>query len=184
MNRLSLNVSKERLGVLIGRKGEVKKHIENSLDVLLEIDSISGTMVIESKSSDVMNIWKARDLILAISKGFSPDRAFKLLVNDELILEIVDLRDIFGKSESSIKRIKSRIIGREGKTRRILEEVSKVDISIYGHTVSIIGGYEDVLLARDAIKMLIDGRSHSTVYKFLSNKRREIKKRSKVELWK
>ncbi len=184
MNRLSLNISPERLGVIIGRKGEVKKRIEKSLKVSLNIDSISGSMTIESASSDAMNIWRAKDIILAIGRGFSPERAFKLLLNDELIFEVIDLRNIFGRSERSIKRVKSRAIGSEGKTRRTIEEIAKVDISIYGYTISIIGGYENTLIARDAIKMLIEGKTHSTVYRFLSDKRRDMKRRSKVELWK
>jgi rRNA processing protein Krr1/Pno1 len=54
---------------------------------------------------------------------------------------IIDLRLIFGRSESDIKRIKGRIIGTEGKTRKLIEELTEADVVVYGHTVGIIGGF-------------------------------------------
>jgi ribosomal RNA assembly protein len=184
MNRISVNIPKERVGVLIGRRGKIKQRIEKSLTIALKIDSSSGNVTAESSGSNPINIWRARDIVIAIGRGFSPEKTFKMLSNDETLLEMIDLRTIFGRSDKSITRVKARIIGKEGKTRSIIEEVSNTDVSVYGHTISIIGGYENLVLARDAIKMLIDGKSHATVYKFLSNKRRELKKREKTELWK
>ncbi|MEM2123342.1 MAG: KH domain-containing protein [Candidatus Bathyarchaeia archaeon] len=181
--KLSFNIPRERVGVLIGRKGKVKEYIERSLKVNLKVDSTLGTVEVEGLDSNPMNIWRAGDVILAIGRGFPPEKAFKLISGDEHLLEIMDLRAIFGRSENAIKRVKGRIIGREGKTRRIIEEVAGVDISIYGHTISIIGLYENIVIARDAIKMLIEGKTHATVYKFLSERRRELKKLSKTKLW-
>jgi ribosomal RNA assembly protein len=98
------------------------------------------------------------------------------------MLDMIDLRLIFGKSESDIRRVKGRIIGMDGKTRRIIEELTETSICVYGHTVSIIGNMEQVQAAREAIQMLIDGSSHGTVYRFLHRKRRELKKKM-LELW-
>jgi ribosomal RNA assembly protein len=181
--RLSFNIPRERIGVLIGRGGEVKEHIERSLRVSLKVDSVLGVVEVEGLDSNPMNVWRARDVILAIGRGFPPEKAFKLISSDEHLLEVIDLRSILGRSENAIKRVKGRIIGREGKTRRIIEEVAGVDVSVYGHTVSIIGLYENVVIARDAIKMLIEGKTHATVYRFLSERRRELKKLSKTKLW-
>jgi ribosomal RNA assembly protein len=182
-SRLSFNIPRERIGVLIGRGGEVKEHIERSLRVSLKVDSVLGVVEVEGLDSNPMNVWRARDVILAIGRGFPPEKAFKLISSDEHLLEVIDLRSILGRSENAIKRVKGRIIGREGKTRRIIEEVAGVDVSVYGHTVSIIGLYENVVIARDAIKMLIEGKTHATVYRFLSERRRELKKLSKTKLW-
>ena len=182
-SKFSLTIPRERVGVLIGRKGKVKEHLERTLNVSLEVDSSSGIVNVEDLDSNPINIWKARDVILAIGRGFSPEKAFKLLSSDEYLLEVIDLRSILGRSENAIKRVKGRVIGREGKTRRIIEEIADVDVSVYGHTISIIGGYENIIIAREAIKMLIEGKTHATVYRFLSNKRRELKKRSKTKLW-
>ncbi len=78
--------------------------------------------------------------------------------------------------------MKGRIIGKGGKTRRIIEELTDAEISVYGHTVSIIGNFNQTNVAGEAILMLIKGSQHSTVYRFLQKKRQELK-RKKLELW-
>jgi ribosomal RNA assembly protein len=69
-----------------------------------------------------------------------------------------------------------------GKTRRIIEELTDANVVVYGHTVGIIGTFEQADAARNAVQMLIDGSQHHAVYKFLANKRRELKKQM-LELW-
>ena len=83
---------------------------------------------------------------MAISKGFSPERAYRLLSDDSL-LQLVDLREYSGKSINSLDRIKSRLIGQSGKFRKNLEDFSGADISIYGHFVGFIGTYDETSLS-------------------------------------
>jgi len=179
-----IKIPKERIGVLIGPKGNVKELIQKRLSVELNIDSEIGDIEIslDENADDPSLIFRAKDVVTAIGRGFSPERAFRLLEDEDNILEIIDLRDIFGRSPSDINRIKGRIIGKEGKTRRIIEEMSEATISIYGHTVAIIGNIEQVEIAREAIKLLIKGSQHRTVYRYLQRKRQELKKK-RLELW-
>ncbi|RJS85678.1 RNA-processing protein [Candidatus Bathyarchaeota archaeon] len=184
MPQIFVKIPRERIGVLIGPDGETKREIEKNLNVRLEVDSGSGdvTINLNENSNDLFQLFRARDIVLAVGRGFSPQRAFRLLRNEDDMLTIIDLREIFGKNKSDIKRVKGRIIGRDGKTRRIIEESTETFISVYGHTVSIIGGIEESRIAKEAIEMLIRGSQHATVYRFLQRKRRELKKRD-LELW-
>lgn len=184
MPQIFVKIPRERIGVLIGPDGETKREIEKNLNVRLEVDSGSGdvTINLNENSNDLFQLFRARDIVLAIGRGFSPQRAFRLLRNEDDMLTIIDLREIFGKNKSDIKRVKGRIIGRDGKTRRIIEESTETFISVYGHTVSIIGGIEESRIAKEAIEMLVRGSQHATVYRFLQRKRRELKKRD-LELW-
>jgi ribosomal RNA assembly protein len=125
---------------------------------------------------------KAKDVVSAIGRGFAPEIAFRLIRNEDDIYDMVDLRLIFGRSESDIKRVKSRLIGTDGKTRKLIEELSEADVVVYGHTVGIIGNFEQSDTARNAIQMIIDGCQHHTVYKYLQRKRTEMKK-EKLQLW-
>lgn len=179
-----VKIPRERIGVLIGTKGGVRELIEKRLSTDLGIDSQSGDVTITLKEdvNDPSLLFRAKDVVTAIGRGFSPESVFKLIEDEDTILEIVDLREVFGRSESDISRIKGRIIGREGKTRRIIEEMTGTRVSVYGHTVSMIGGIEQVDIAREAIKMLIKGSQHKTVYRFLQRKRHELKLRN-LELW-
>ena len=179
-----LKIPRERIGVLIGPNGATKKYIEKTLLVNLEIESETGgvRVTLTENTEDPSLLFKAKDVVNAIGRGFSPELAFRLIRDEEAFLNIIDLRAIFGRSESDIKRVKGRIIGMDGKTRRIIEELTETSVCVYGHTVGLIGDIEQVQAAREAIQMLIRGSLHSTVYRFLHRKRRELKKR-KLELW-
>lgn len=177
-------IPKDRVGVLIGPEGKIKQNIEEKLSVELQVESDSGgiTVTLTEKAQDPSLLFKAKDVVTAIGRGFSPEHAFRLIRDENAVLNIIDLRTIFGRSDSDIKRVKGRIIGMNGKTRRIIEELTDANVAVYGHTISMIGNFEQVEAARSGIQMLIDGSQHHTVYRFLQRKRRELKKKM-LELW-
>lgn len=179
-----VRIPKDRIGVLVGPDGKIKKAIEEKLAVTLQIESDTGgvTIMLAENAKDPSTLFKAKDVVTAIGRGFSPEHAFRLIRDEEAMLDIIDLRLIFGKSESDLRRVKGRIIGMDGKTRKIIEELTETNICVYGHTVGIIGNIEQVQAAREAIQMLIEGSSHGTVYRYLHKKRRELK-RKMLELW-
>jgi ribosomal RNA assembly protein len=179
-----LRIPTERVGVLVGPEGTTKKNIEKRLSVELLIDSQSGgiTITLTEKATDPSMLFKAKDVVTALGRGFSPEHAFRLIRDEEAMLDVIDLRTVFGRSETDIKRIKGRIIGMNGKTRQIIEELTDTNVAVYGHTVSIIGTIEQAEAAREAIQMLVKGSMHATVYRFLHRKRRELKKKM-LELW-
>jgi ribosomal RNA assembly protein len=179
-----VRIPKERVGVLVGPEGKVKQKIEEKLMVELQIESEAGgvTIVLSERTNDPSLLFRAKDLITAIGRGFSPDHAFRLLRNDDNIFDLIDFRVVFGRSKSDIKRIKGRIIGANGKTRKLIEELTDASVVVYGHTVGFIGTFEQVDVARNAVQMLIEGCQHHTVYKYLQRKRSEFKKQ-RLELW-
>ncbi len=181
---MRVKIPLERIGVLVGSNGRVKRTIESKTDLKVEVNSKIGDveLTLASKESDPSMIYRARDIVLAIGRGFSPENAFKLF-DEEMYFGIIDLRDYLGKSQANIERIKGRIIGRNGKTRKIIEELTGTSISIYGHTVSIIGELEPFEVAKDAVELLIKGSLHKSVYRFLQWKWSDLQK-SKMEIWK
>ena len=179
-----VKVPRERVGVIIGPDGVTKKNIEGKLSVELQIDSESGdvTITVSEKATDPTVLFKAKDVVTALGRGFSPEHAFRLVRDEDAMLDIIDLRNVFGKSEADIRRVKSRIIGQNGKTRKIVEELTDTNVAVFGHTVGIIGTIEQMQVAREAVEMLVKGSMHSTVYRFLHRKHRELKKKM-LELW-
>lgn len=179
-----VRIPKDRVGILIGPEGKVKSYIEENLKVKLEIDSEDGgiNIVLDKDALDPSVLLRGKDIVTAIGRGFAPDVAFRLIRNEDEIFDIVDLRLVFGRSESDIKRIKGRIIGADGKTRKLIEELTEADVVVYGHTVGIIGTFEQADAARNAVQMIIEGCQHHTVYKYLQRKRTELKK-EKLQLW-
>jgi ribosomal RNA assembly protein len=178
-----VRIPKERVGILIGPEGKVKQHIEEKLQVKLDVDSEGSiTIVLSEKATDPSLLLKAKDVVTAIGRGFTPEVTFRLIRNEDEIFDLIDLRVIFGRSESDIKRIKGRIIGADGKTRKLIEELTEADVVVYGHTVGLIGSFEQVDTAHNAVQMIIEGCQHHTVYNYLQKKRTELKKQ-KLELW-
>ena len=179
-----VKIPKERVGVLVGPDGKVKQRIEEKFMVTLEIDSESGgvTILLSKKSNDPSLLFKAKDTVTAIGRGFSPEHAFRLLRNEDAVFDFIDLRAVFGRSESDIKRVKGRVIGANGKTRKLIEELTEASVVVYGHTIGFIGTFEQVDVARNAVQMLINGSQHHTVYKYLQRKRSDFKKQ-RLELW-
>jgi ribosomal RNA assembly protein len=168
-----VRIPKERVGVLIGKDGETKKTIERISQIHLEIDSEEGDVSFnEQEAKDPLIPLKVEDVIKAIGRGFSPEHAFRLFSEDAELF-IFDIYDYVGKTESHLVRVKSRVIGREGKTKRVIEGLTGGVLSIYGHTVAVIADFESMDIAKKAIDMLLSGSEHPTVYRYLE---REMKK--------
>jgi ribosomal RNA assembly protein len=178
-----VKIPKERVGILIGPEGKTKQYLEGKVQVKLDIDKEGSVKIILLENcTDPSLLLRAKDMVTAIGRGFPPETAFRLIRNEDDIFDMIDLRVIFGRSESDITRIKGRIIGTEGKTRKLIEELTDADVVVYGHTVGIIGSYTEADAARNAVQMVIDGCEHHTVYNYLQKKRTELKK-EKLKLW-
>lgn len=128
-----------------------------------------------------MILWKTRDVVRAIGRGFSPEKALKLFKED-LFFEFISLKDHGATTDKAIHRIRCRLIGKEGKARSTIEFYTKVQLSIQGHTAAFIGPYEGLQLAKEAVMRLILGDSHGTVFAFLEEKQRELSDRKHV-IW-
>lgn len=184
VTRLYEKLPLDRIGVLLGENGRVKKEIEEKTRTIITVDSNTGSVIIEpaSPNTTALDLMRAQNIIRAIGYGFSPERAFRLLEEDQ-ILEVIDVRQYVGDKPNHIKRVLGRVIGEEGKARRTLEELTGTYISVYDHYVAIIGDYETANIAKKAVEMLVEGRMHSTVYKYIEREMFSIRRRRMTELW-
>ena len=168
-----VKVPLSRVGALIGPKGETKKKIERLSGCEIEIDSNEGLVEITSKNKeDPLKNLQLISAAKAIGRGFTPDKAVQLLEVDAY-LEIVDIRDYVGRSKKRLGIIRGRLIGREGKTRHIIEDMTGCDLAIQGHTVSIISDLDGLEAAKVAVSMVLAGSEHGSVYKYLESFRRK-----------
>lgn len=171
-----LKIPIERVGVLIGHNGETKKYLEERSGLKINIDSKSGDVVIDDHElDDLLMVLKMENIIKAIGRGFSPDKAM-ILLDDEADFFVFNLHDYVGKKESHVKRLKSRVIGKEGKTKKVLEGLTDAKISVYGHTVSVISDIIKMNILKKSIDMLLSGSKHATVYRFIETQMKELKR--------
>ena len=164
-----LRIPKERVAVLIGKKGETKRGIEHETKTKLTINSQEGDIKIVGE--DALLLYLCREIIRAIGRGFNPDIARQLLKSDYAI-EFISITD-FARNPNDLERLRGRVIGEGGKSRRTIEELSQVTICVYGKTIGIIGPADYIVDARKAVENLLTGSSHALVYKILEKKRRE-----------
>lgn len=165
-----LKIPEERVAVLIGKDGEVKKEIEKATDCKIEV-SKEGDVTITG--DDGLLLFTTKEIVHAIARGFNPKIAL-LLTKQDYTLDIINMADIAGKSKSTLQRIKGRVIGKGGRSREEIERLTDTYISVYGKTVGIIGEAGAVSLARQAVAMLLQGSMHKTVFQFLERKRKQI----------
>lgn len=174
MYQQELKIPKDRVGVLIGVKGEVKGQIEGKFGVKIDVDSKMGDVIISGEDS--VNVYSAKNIVKAIGRGFAPEVAMQL-EREDYMFDLIDITDYVGKSKKGMERLKGRMIGSEGKARKMIEMITETRISVYGKTVGIIGEIEGATIARRAVDMLLSGSPHGNVYKWLENQKRELKKR-------
>ena len=169
-----VRVPEDRLAVLIGTKGSVKRSIEERSGSTLHIDP--GDNAVRISSPDGQDPWgtlKARDVVLAIGRGFAPERAF-LLFQGERYLAVLDMKEVTGKrTKEALRRIRARVIGYRGRARERLEELSGCLVSVYGSSVALIGTTEQLVRGTRAVTLLLRGSEHSTVFGFLERARLE-----------
>jgi ribosomal RNA assembly protein len=172
MTRQELKVSSARLGVLIGKSGSTKHEIEEKTGITLRIDSEEGMVTIEAE--DPVAVMTATNVVQAINRGFSPERAYRLLEDEDMMFDVIDLADLSGTARH-LERLRGRIIGKAGTSRAQIEDMTSTEISVHGKTVAIIGLPDQVETARKAVEMLIQGVPHEHVYGFLDRKKKEAK---------
>jgi ribosomal RNA assembly protein len=178
-----LKIPRDRIGALIGPKGKAKRRIESFFGVTLDIESESGSVEITLNpgNRDVTAVFTVQNVVKAIGRGFSPQRA-EILANEDYNLHIINFTEYGGNSKNAVARLKGRIIGKNGRSRELIEELTETRISVYGDTVAYIGNPEGLEAAREALMMLIKGSFHKTVWNFLYAWRRKMKK-DRGELW-
>jgi len=170
-----VRIPSERVGALVGKSGETKARLEKLARVKILIDSEEGDVEIDyTHAKDPSVALAVVNVVTAIGRGFSPEKAFKLL-DDDYQLDILDIRDYVGKKQEHVMRMRSRLIGTRGKTREVFEELTGAFISIYGNTVSIIGNGLQVEVAEKGMDMLLSGSEHAAVYHYLEGRRAQIK---------
>ena len=179
-----IKIPADRIAVLIGPNGKTRKKIEALTESKLSINSETGEVIITvdtEKLEDPLNAWKAKDMVKAIARGFSPEKAFQLSESN-YAFELIRLRDFGINTPNAAREVRSRLIGKHGRARQTIEDITGTYISVYGNTVGIIGDYRNVEIAREGIIKLIRGSSHGRVFKFLENKMREAK-RDEMRIW-
>ena len=169
-----VKIAGSRVGVLIGKGGATKKELETKTHATITVDSKEGIVKLEGTDEHAVSLLRAVEIVNAINLGFSPERAFEMIEDEDLLLDLIDLTTM-ADGPKQLDRLRGRIIGKDGKAREQIEDMTDCEISIFGKTVALIGYPEQLKTARAAIDMLIQGVPHENVFAFLDKKKKEAK---------
>lgn len=164
-----VRIPEDRVGVIIGSDGETKEEFEKLTDCELTVKDNTAEI-----DGDALEEMTGQQVVKAIGRGFSPEKAFRL-VEEDYVLHVMDINQ-FANNSNQRERLKGRVIGRDGETRRHLEKVAEIDLSIYGSTIAFIGRAGNIEVALEAVRMLLKGSSHATAYDYLEKNQGKIKK--------
>lgn len=149
--------------IIFEKTREIKKErtsLEKKLNVKITIKGNDVTIEGEPFAE-----YEAARLISAIQFGFSAKKALTLLEEDT-IFRVINIKDFTRRKD--MYEVRSRIIGKEGKTRKTVEEISGCFIIIKeDNTLGVIGSAESIDEATTAITNLIRGSKQANVYRFL-----------------
>jgi len=163
-------LDKDRIAVFLGKTGSQKRIFEKTFKCNIEVDSKTGEVLITAEDS--VDLFVVSNIIHAINYGHSPQAAMRL-EDETFVIDTIDVKP-FAKDSTRLKTIMGRVIGKEGATRKVIEEITKCSVSVKDHFVSVIGPYENTILVHEAVEMLIKGASHKTLYGFLEKKSTKI----------
>ncbi len=151
---------------VIRNRGILEKELK------VKITHKAGIIFVEGKAEDE---YVAIEIIEAINLGFKINTAL-LLTNGDFIFEKIYIKDITKRRD--LERVRGRVIGTNGKTKRTIESLGECFISLHDNTVGIIGRAEDIEIPMGALAALIRGKKQTKTYSYLE--RQKTKEKTKL----
>jgi ribosomal RNA assembly protein len=136
-----------------------KKILEKKLKV--KITNQGREVFVDGKPEDE---YTAEKVISALNFGFEFGIAI-LIKEEDNMFEVIAIKDHTKRRDLS--RIRARIIGKQGKTKKTFTNLTKCFFEIRDNEVGIIGEPEHIENAQTAIISIIKGTKQSNVYSYL-----------------
>jgi len=146
-----------------------KDELEKALKVKITIKANQVTI-----DGEPVDEFEASNVIEAIGMGFSAKKAL-LLKDPDYTFRKINIKHFTRRK--NLEDVRARIIGKEGKTKKTMEDISGTYIVLDNNEVGLIGPTEEIDNETTAMLNLIKGTKQANVYKFLEKLNTEKKKR-------
>ncbi|KAF7295416.1 KH domain-containing protein [Mycena indigotica] len=171
--KTALKSETRRIPIPPHRMTPLKKDWINIFGPLTEILGLQVRMnvqrrCVEARTSkatkDIGALQKGADFVKAFALGFDINDAIALLRLDDLYLDSFEIKDVKTLQGDHLSRAIGRIAGQDGKTKFTIENASRTRIVLADTKIHIMGSFQNIKIARDAIVSLILGSPPGKVY--------------------
>ncbi|KAH9930742.1 uncharacterized protein B0H18DRAFT_993332 [Fomitopsis serialis] len=171
--RTTLKSEMRRIPIPPHRMTPLKKDWVNIFSPLTEMLQLQVRMNVQRKcveirtskhTHDIGAIQKGADFVKSYALGFDVNDAIALLRLDDLYLDSFEIKDVKTLHGDHLSRAIGRIAGQDGKTKFTIENASRTRIVLADTKIHILGSFQNIKVARDAIVSLILGSPPGKVY--------------------
>lgn len=143
---------------------ENKRVLEKKLNVKIEVLGRKVTI-----NGNEIDEFIASKVIEASEIGFDIETAL-FITDEDYVFEKVEIKNL--TKRNNLTEVRARLIGKEGRTKELIEELSECYICVNINEVGIIGPNDMIKNAMQAVAKLIQGSKQSSVYAYLEKQRK------------
>lgn len=159
-----VSIPERQVGRLLGKGGKTLRLVEKMGQVHLDVGD-DGTVKV--RGADSIKVMKAAEVVQALGFGFHKGDALELFQRNCQML-VLELSDVLEASQ--MERLVGRVIGRQGKVKKHLENRLDVHVQVTDEKVAAIGTPTRLQVLREVLERILGGATHASAYKHLDKR--------------